>query len=912
MLGNDGHNWSAIPERRTVAESVSRRGPLSKLDRGAPLTIVRAPHGYGKSSLIASWLRATLSSERIVVWVSAPQHDLPASEYWTSVRTRLNDCGIIETRNVQSPTEDPYSAVLRALRGTARPVLLVLIRPDHITNAALDDQLVELLHRCHGLDLVVTLTGVGMFPEPYLLDIDHEVVTSGELLFSVTDIGDLLTLSDALALPDEAEHLAALTGGLPALVRAAVAAIKSIPSSGDRAQRIEDKVTRAVDLYMADHVLDTAERLGQRLFLLVTAYARRLTTDIAALLFESEETGQQIRTRLGALETAGLITRVDEPADEQWELASAIRQSILRLHARAGIDPRHRLSFLAHHQLDRANYADALDYAVEAQNWTLAVDIIEQQWISMISRNLPTLRAALQQIPPEAAAKHTAVQAGRALFGITHPGDQGSLLSLPETPTELHELGASAQAKDALSIGCVHSIMLRLAGEYARSADVTRRLSHLSRSALEHHPDDIGPQLPLMRVQWAINYQLHGSLTESTIEARLAYHGGRSQSVTFITRNAAGSTAMNWALVGEPLHALHWSELERRYPDPDGWLEPLVRIAGLVARTLASLDTLDTEQADAVLTELGPPTESEELWAFVVYAHCQAALAACDPFPALTLLHRTITAHTQHHTPTSFAQPLLLSAEIDLLLALGEANKAWNLTQTIEDPTANPWTSVSSARLHQRLGHNDAALALCHQFDWTAESYPRAHMESLLIRAVAHTELGHQMLAAQAWTHACSIADQTGLLRPFTTISSTAIGKLETLAHTRSPSIAEFLKNPAPEAFPTSLPIITLTEREHTVLTHLAQGRRPSDIAHDLYVSVNTVKTQLRTLYKKLDAHNRAEALARAYSLGLISHETYPPQSPKVRELTLNQVLPTSSRREHEIRADRHSLNKNM
>lgn len=879
MLGNDNHNWSAIPERRTVTESVSRRGPLTKLDRRAPLTIVRAPHGYGKSSLIASWLRSTLSSERIVVWVSAPQH-APVSEYWSSILTRLHDCGIIEERKSQAPEHTPHDAVLRALRSTVRPVLLVLIRPDHITDAALDDQVIELLHCCHGLDIVVTITGVTMFPEPYLLDIDHEVITSDELLFSVTDISDLLALAHAPALPDDAEHLAALTGGLPALVRAAVAAIKTVPAGGDRTQRIDDKVTRAVDLYMADHLLDTAERLDQRQFLLVTAYARRLTTDIAALLFKSEETDQQIRTRLRALETAGLITRIDEPANEQWELAPALRQSILRLHARAGIDPRRRLSFLAHHQLDHGNHAGALDYSVEAQNWTLAVDIIEQQWVSMISRNLPTLRAALQRIPPEAAAKHTAVQAGRALFGITHPDEPGSLASLPATTAELRALGASTRAKDALSIGCVHSIMLRLAGEFAQSADLTRRLSHLSRSALEHHPDDIGPQLPLMRVQWAINYQLHGSLTESTIEARLAYHGGHSQDVTFITRNAAGSTALNWALVGEPLHALHWSELERRYPDPDGWLEPLVRIAGLVARVVTALDTLDTDQADAVLTELGPPAENEELWAFVIYAHCHVALTAGDPFPALTLLHRTVAAHTQHHTPTSLAQHLMHSAEIDLLLALGEANKAWNLVQNIPDPTANPWTLISSARLHQRLGRNDAALALCHQFDWTAEPYPRAHMESLLIQAVAYTELGHQALAARAWTHACSIADQTGLLRPFTTISSTAISELETMADTRSPSITEFLKNPAPEAFPTILPIVTLTEREHTVLTHLAQGRRPSDIAHDLYVSVNTVKTQLRTLYKKLDAHNRAEALTRAYSLGLIPHHNEPTRTP--------------------------------
>ena len=60
MLGNDYHNWAAIAQRPTAAESVPRRALMAKLDRSAALTIVRAPSSYGKSSLIASWLRAHL------------------------------------------------------------------------------------------------------------------------------------------------------------------------------------------------------------------------------------------------------------------------------------------------------------------------------------------------------------------------------------------------------------------------------------------------------------------------------------------------------------------------------------------------------------------------------------------------------------------------------------------------------------------------------------------------------------------------------------------------------------------------------------------------------------------------------------------------------------------------------------
>ncbi|MBH5144319.1 response regulator transcription factor [Rhodococcus erythropolis] len=138
-------------------------------------------------------------------------------------------------------------------------------------------------------------------------------------------------------------------------------------------------------------------------------------------------------------------------------------------------------------------------------------------------------------------------------------------------------------------------------------------------------------------------------------------------------------------------------------------------------------------------------------------------------------------------------------------------------------------------------------------------------MESLLIQAVAYTELGEPMAALQAWTKACIIADQTGLLRPFTTITSTHIAQLHTTASGDSKTVAQFLNTHAPEAFPATVPIVTLTAREQEVLKLLGHGLRLSEMAETLYVSINTIKTQLRTLYKKLDAHNRDEALTRAH-----------------------------------------------
>jgi DNA-binding CsgD family transcriptional regulator len=62
-----------------------------------------------------------------------------------------------------------------------------------------------------------------------------------------------------------------------------------------------------------------------------------------------------------------------------------------------------------------------------------------------------------------------------------------------------------------------------------------------------------------------------------------------------------------------------------------------------------------------------------------------------------------------------------------------------------------------------------------------------------------------------------------------------------------------------------------LSERELEVLSLLASGRTNSEIARDLFVAVGTVKSHTGNIYRKLDAKNRAEALARSRELKLLS-----------------------------------------
>lgn len=61
-------------------------------------------------------------------------------------------------------------------------------------------------------------------------------------------------------------------------------------------------------------------------------------------------------------------------------------------------------------------------------------------------------------------------------------------------------------------------------------------------------------------------------------------------------------------------------------------------------------------------------------------------------------------------------------------------------------------------------------------------------------------------------------------------------------------------------------PLQSLTEREHSLLAALAQGRSNKELAQDLGITVNTVKFHLRNLFEKLQVNSRAQAIAFYYS----------------------------------------------
>jgi LuxR family transcriptional regulator, maltose regulon positive regulatory protein len=151
-----------------------------------------------------------------------------------------------------------------------------------------------------------------------------------------------------------------------------------------------------------------------------------------------------------------------------------------------------------------------------------------------------------------------------------------------------------------------------------------------------------------------------------------------------------------------------------------------------------------------------------------------------------------------------------------------------------------------------------------------------AAIHALLFDAAAHEEIGDRYAAEASLERALDLAEPEGLILPFT-ITPVA-GLLESHPRHRTAhaaflgSIRDVCAGQSPQSRGEPAPLLDeLSTAEVRVIRYLPSNLRAPEIASELFVSTNTIRTHLRHIYAKLDVHNRAEAVARARELGLLA-----------------------------------------
>jgi LuxR family maltose regulon positive regulatory protein len=157
-------------------------------------------------------------------------------------------------------------------------------------------------------------------------------------------------------------------------------------------------------------------------------------------------------------------------------------------------------------------------------------------------------------------------------------------------------------------------------------------------------------------------------------------------------------------------------------------------------------------------------------------------------------------------------------------------------------------------------------------------------VQSLLLEAIVRDAAGDAGAAASALERALDLAEHDRVLLPFLVPPVVELlGRHAREGTAHADLIAEIVKLvPAAEALRAESLREPLTESEIRVLRHLPTNLSKREIADELYVSLNTVKTHVKHLYAKLDVRTRRQAVERARELGLLSHRSRTAPAPSL------------------------------
>ena len=900
---------------------ISRTRLFALLNEGLsrPLTLVSAPAGFGKSTLVAAWVQSKPVESPQVAWVSLDEGDNDPVRFWSYVLTALERC--------QPGTYQPLLPALRrqhcslpylltALLNTwvehNEPQLLVLDDYHVITEPALHTSLTSVIERLPPQVHVVLITRVDPPLKLSRLRGHDQVFEIRTDSLRYTPEETHAFLRDVMGIhlePHEVEQVAARTEGWPMGLQLVGLSLRGHVTPQALLAQMSGTQRYIMD-YLTEEVLQqqTAEIQA---FLLRTSILVQLTSSLCDAVMGKAGSQQILET----LERANVFL-VPLDGERRWYRYHALFAEALHARLEQG-EERQTIHDLHRRACDwyagHGSVREAIEHAFQAQDWPRAADLIElaTQVLVLGTSGSPTALSWLRQLPAAVVGQrpHLCLFYVRMLFLAAR--FQEALSCLDVTEAALTDAGTTSRSglpehERKVFLGELLSYRAVIAGHYGES----QRARSLSQQALLSLTDQnvyeqasIASALALAALaEGEISTGIHHALKVSTmmqavesmgaaisflcIAASLLHLQGQLRAAwqTYQDAIALGRGPENVPFVAVGLAYAYQADLLREWNRLDEALEFALRGLHLA------------EQGGYNIVYLGRGYQAL-VRTYLSQGKLEAAQATLQEMLQLPLL-----------VQNPYQQAALTSVEqVRLWIAGGEGERAVHWAVGL-DRRERPRAPLASER------EEVALVRVCLLQEQSAEALTRLErvlkrataqqrwdqvIEARLLQALAYQVNQQEHEALSALAEAVRLAEPEGYICSFIDEGNpmeTLLSSLRTQEQKQGPTpyldtvLASFSSSalhkeqPHPEfhTSPSSLhlpheqayPLLDpLSEREQEVLHLLAQGASNQEIAEQLVVTAATVKFHVSHILSKLQARNRTQAVARARSLGLLSAE---------------------------------------
>jgi LuxR family maltose regulon positive regulatory protein len=864
---------------------VARPGLFGRLGGPARVTVVSAPPGSGKTVLLRSWIgQAGLAD--CAGWVPVGRDDRDPQRLWLSVLAALRrtapGSALVQPLTA-APDLDGWAITERLLSDLAplRDRIWLVIDDVHELGPEALRQLELLVMRAPpGLRFVLA-TRHDMRLGLHRLRLEGELteIREPDLRFTVAEARELFDAAGVELPESTVVMLQERTEGWAAGLRLAALSLAGHPDPERFAAGFSGSERTVADYLLAE-VLERQPEVVRRL-LLRTSVLERVNGELADLL-TGDEGGERVLQDLE--ESNAFVVSLD--AARFWfryhQMFAGLLQLELRRTAPGEVTGLHQAAsaWFATHQYP----VEAIRHAQEARNWGLAARLLAGHWPSLhLDGQDATTHELLARFPADASAADAELAAVAAADELARGSLEAAERYLGLAERGWSSAAAARHGQAQLLLGIVRLLVARQRRNLPAVAEQAQRLQAMA-EAPEAAPPALGEELRALAL---INLGIAEGWTARFAEAVQHLEQG-IELARRIGRPYLEFTGLAYQAAAIYPSFERTAERGRqavRLAEQHGWADdPAVGVAYVaLGAVLTWQGRLEQAEPWAQRAERAVRAEAEPAAGMAVrYMRGQLELArgrVADAVAAFQTAERLAgQLATADLLARSVREFLVLS-----LVRLGETEPAEQAIAGLGDQERERGElRMASAVL--RLAQDDpraATAALAPVLDGSAPLvWPTWLAQAFLLEAIARDALGDKGAAGRALERALDCAEPDGALLPF--LLHPVPRLLERHAQHRTShaaliaevqSLLAGSRSAPPPAGPQP-PLEPLSESELRVLRYLPTNLTAPEIARELYVSRNTVKAHMRSLYTKLVAHRRAEAVARARDLGLLAPST--------------------------------------